>query len=134
MCKHIHLVCQFLKNRNNMVSSEVNKEFGSNNVNKENETSTIISQLNNPNVSNQSTFQIEKDKFKLNFEKIFDGISNLEELNVLKKCFVTAIPTLAALKNDSDKQPLQKLSHFIEICVHTFIVYSFSVLQVSRAN
>jgi len=34
---------------------------------------------------------------------MFDGISNMEELNVLKKCFATAIPTLAALKNDSDK-------------------------------
>lgn len=83
-CKHIHLVCQFLKNRNIIVSSELNKENRINNVDDENETTTIISQLNNLKISNQFNFQIEKDKFKLNFEKMLDGISNLEELNVLQ--------------------------------------------------
>lgn len=52
---NIHLVCQFLKYRNNIVSSELNKEFGISNVNNENETSIIISQLNNSKISNSYT-------------------------------------------------------------------------------
>jgi len=89
MCKHIHLVCLFLKNRNNIVSSELNKEFGIRNINNENETSTIILQLNNSKISNQSNFQI---------------------WNVLKKCSATVMPTLVALKNNSDIKPFKKLS------------------------
>lgn len=56
ICKHIHLVCQFLKNRNIIVSSELNKEYRINNVDDENEMTTIISQLNNSKISNQSNF------------------------------------------------------------------------------
>lgn len=68
MCKHIHLLCQFLKNKNYIVSSEVNEESGSINYNKENETS-ILSQLSNSKISNQTTFQIVKGIFRLNFEE-----------------------------------------------------------------
>lgn len=35
--------------------------------------------------------------------------SNLEELNILKKCFSTAIPTLTSLKNNFDEQSSNKL-------------------------
>lgn len=79
MYKHIHLVCPFLKNRNYIICSKLNKEFWASNVNKENETTTIISPLNNLKILNQSTFQIEKHKFKLNLKNMFEGISNLDE-------------------------------------------------------
>lgn len=38
---------------------------------------------------------------------MLDKLKNLEELNVLQKCFATVMPTLAALKNDSDIKPFK---------------------------
>lgn len=82
---------------------EINSEYF-------NETKTIVTQLNNPQLSNQTQLEKEKEKLKSNFNNILNGISSLEELNVLKKCFSTFLPTLTALKNNVDKQPFKNVS------------------------
>jgi len=41
---------------------------------------------------------------------MLNNVSNLDELNVLKKCLSSAQPTLQALRNNINKKPLKKMS------------------------
>lgn len=109
LCKHIHLVCQYeiLKNKNINSNSNINIHVN----NTRNETDSIVSQLNNKEIITEiSDLQCEKQKFRQHFDTIFNNISSIEELNVLKKCLLSAESTLTAVKNNVNKTPLKKMS------------------------
>lgn len=102
-----HLKGTHLLSKKDLCNIEIDKELDTTKCLKDTETTIIVSQLNNEKISNQSIFQIEKEKFKLHFEKMFNKISNMEELKILKECFSVAIPTLIALQNNAGIQPFK---------------------------
>jgi len=79
--------------------------------NKENETVSIVCQLNNTEVIQKVDNLIhEKQKLKNIFDTMLNTVSSLDELDVLKKCLSSAQPTLLALRNNIHKKPLKKKS------------------------
>lgn len=78
MCKHIHLVCQFLKRKNNenIITNNTLTNFE-----RTNETTIIVSQLNN-STKPSNDLANEKDKVRLYFNNILNGISSSEELGI----------------------------------------------------
>ncbi|XP_008188185.1 uncharacterized protein LOC103310726 [Acyrthosiphon pisum] len=97
MCKHIHLVCQFQYSISNQKNNGMltNCLVVNNNLNNmpntdgehNNETSNILSQLNNSAITSQLSLELEKRKLQESFNKVLNEISTIEELNVLKKLF-----------------------------------------------
>lgn len=67
----------------------------------ENETTVVVSQSN--------SLETEKDQIQLQFNDVLNGISSKEQLNVFKKTLSFAMPTVAAVKNNADKQPFKNL-------------------------
>lgn len=116
MCKHIHLVCRFLKKTNdenikndeNINTNNILTNF-KNNIERNNETTIIVSQLNN-STKPSNDLVTEKDKVRLYFNNILDGISSSEELGILKKCLSSVTPTINALRSNSDSQPFKNLT------------------------
>ncbi|KAL4082833.1 hypothetical protein QTP88_029489 [Uroleucon formosanum] len=98
MCKHIHLVCQFLKrNVENINSNNIVANF-KNNIERDNETTIIVSQLNN-STKPSSQLATEKDKVRLYFNNILDRISSSQELGILKKMSSFCYTYLKCFKN-----------------------------------
>jgi len=105
--KHIHLVCLF------EISQIINTNSYTKNLSLEdnNETVSIVSQLNNTEVIHKvDNLEHEKQKIKNIFDTILHTVSSLEELDVLNKCLSFAQPTLLALRNNMNKKPFKKIS------------------------
>jgi len=68
-----------------------------------------MSQLNN-SAKPSNDLANEKNKVRLYFNNILDGISSSEELGILKKCHSSVTPTLNALRSNADSQKFKNLT------------------------
>lgn len=106
MCKHIHLLCRYLKAHEDVNTGNDNTQYDINMVINDDimthnqEGLQIVEVLSKTKINLKETqFSVKKEKIKQQMIQIIDSLTSSEELDIVEKIIAPLQPTLTAFKN-----------------------------------